>query len=156
MRVHVFNIKTGIVATSNNFTTSRTATGRGCKEFLFVCSLVNVYFSKNLVYPANTELKFFQQNVILFWKFFDLLVSVTINVIKINRFKKVSKMWRWLFLSIFYAYQRTLKHYGKAVEQVVIPGDFKSSSVRKAHTILAYYYWLTVLTCIIFNRPLNS
>ena len=66
MRVHVFNITTGIVATSNNFTTSRTATGRGCKEFLFVCSLVNVYFSKNLVYPANTEFKFFQQNVILF------------------------------------------------------------------------------------------
>ena len=66
MRVHVINIKTGIVATSNNFTTSRTATGRGFKEFLFVCSLVNVYFSKNLVYPANTEFKFFQQNVILF------------------------------------------------------------------------------------------
>ena len=54
--MHVFaTYKTGIVTTSNDFTTFRTGTGRCCKKVCLAFSLVDIYFSENLVYSAKVE-----------------------------------------------------------------------------------------------------
>ena len=57
--MHVFSTyKTGIMATSNDFTMRcRTGTGIGkcAKKVCLAFSLVHISFSKNLVYPAYAE-----------------------------------------------------------------------------------------------------
>ena len=47
--------RTGIMTTLNDFTTCRAGTGRCCKKFAQLFSLVHISFSKNLVYLAYVE-----------------------------------------------------------------------------------------------------
>ena len=47
--------KTGIITTLNDFTMCRGATGRYCKKVAQHFALVNISFSKNLVYLAHAE-----------------------------------------------------------------------------------------------------
>ena len=47
--------KTGIMTTSNKFTSCCTGTGRCCKKVWLGLPSVHISFSKNLVYPAYAE-----------------------------------------------------------------------------------------------------
>ena len=64
--------------------------------------------------------------------------------------------WKLVFFLIFYAKQKRLKHQGKTVRQSVIPGNFKRRYWRSPHDSGVLFYWVAVLTCKHFNRPVMS
>ena len=64
--------------------------------------------------------------------------------------------WKVVFFLIFYAKQRRLKRQGKMVGQAVLPGNFKKRYKRSPYDSGVLFYWLTVLTWILFNQPVMS
>ena len=64
--------------------------------------------------------------------------------------------WKLVFFLIFYAKQKRLKHQGKTVRQSVIPGNFKRRYRRSPYDSGVLLYWVAVLTCKHFNRPVMS
>ena len=55
LHARVFNVKTSIMTTSNEFTACRTRTGMCCKNVSQAFSTVHVSYSKDLVYLAYAE-----------------------------------------------------------------------------------------------------
>ena len=80
--------------------------------------------------------------------------SWNMNSQKRKSFKKHES--KTTFLLIFYAKQRRLKRYGKTIGKAVIAGNFKRGGKRSPYDSGVLLYWLTVLTCTHFNRPMMS
>ena len=60
------------------------------------------------------------------------------------------------FLFHFLRLQRRLKRQGKMVGQAIFPGNFKKRYKRSPYDSGVLFYWLTVLTWILFNQPVMS